>query len=67
MIKIVLNGKNTDISEGEVLGDIVERLKLDGPVAAQVNEEIVRREDFSARELKEGDQVELFRVMGGGV
>ncbi len=66
-MKIVLNGEVTDISEGEVLDAVVKRLKLDGPVAAQVNEEIVRREDFPTRELKEGDQVELFRVMGGGL
>ena len=66
-MKIVLNGEPADVGDGETLGDLVERLNLGGPVAAQVNEEIVRREDFSSRNLKDGDQVELFRVMGGGL
>ncbi|VAX24363.1 hypothetical protein MNBD_NITROSPINAE04-443 [hydrothermal vent metagenome] len=65
-MNIILNGEPTDIKENEALSDIVKRLNLEGPVAAQVNEEIIRFDELHNKKLSEGDRVELFRMMGGG-
>jgi len=65
-MNIILNGKPADISEGQVLADLVKLLNLEGPVAAQVNEDIVSFDELEKRRLSEGDKVELFRMMGGG-
>lgn len=35
-------------------------------VVAEVNGEIVRRQDFPSRNLNPGDKVELVRFVGGG-
>ena len=35
-------------------------------VAVEVNEEVVPREQHAARELKDGDRVEVVTLVGGG-
>lgn len=65
-MNIVLNGETTEAREGETLSGLMERLGLSGPFAAQVNEDIVPREKLGETRLKEGDRVELFRMMAGG-
>jgi thiamine biosynthesis protein ThiS len=65
-MNITLNGKPTDIPDGEHVADLIESLSLDGPVAAQVNEEIIHRDKLKEARLCDGDIVELFRMMGGG-
>jgi len=65
-MKIVLNGKVTDIPDGGRVADLIESLKLDGPVAAQVNEEIIHTDKLGETQLRPGDKVELFVMMGGG-
>ncbi len=65
-MNIILNGEPADIKEDEALSDIVKRLNLEGPVAAQVNDEIIRFDELHTKKLNEGDKVELFRMMGGG-
>lgn len=63
---ITLNGKKTDVDRGALLGELVASLDLKGPVAAQVNDEILPRESLDDRILSEGDRVEIFLMMGGG-
>ncbi len=46
---------------------LIVHLGLDsGMVVAEVNGDIVGRDDFSSRALKPGDTVELVRFVGGG-
>ncbi len=65
-MNIILNGKPTEIPEDELIGNLINRLKLDGPVAAQVNEEIIHHDRLGEVKLRPGDHVELFVMMGGG-
>ncbi len=65
-MNITLNGKPTDIPDGEHVADLIKSLKLDGPVAAQVNEEIIHHDRLGEVKLRPGDHVELFVMMGGG-
>ncbi len=65
-MNIELNGKSFEIAENELLADLIARLNLDGPVAAQVNEEIIHKDQLAKITLKPSDKVELLRMMGGG-
>lgn len=63
---LTLNGKETEVAVGVRLGKLVARLNLKGPVAAQVNDDIVQRDDIDGYLLSPGDRVEIFLMMGGG-
>jgi len=65
-MEIVLNGKKTEAPQDASLAQLIESLRLDGPVAAMVNDEIIHRGQLSSRKLSPGDRVELLRMMGGG-
>jgi len=65
-MNITLNGKPAVAEEGETLAGLIEKLNVKGMVAALLNEEVVRREDLGGKKLKDGDVVELLRMMGGG-
>jgi len=66
VMKITLNGKSTEIGDNETLGGLIGRLKIDGPVAAQVNEKIIRKDHLAQAILHPDDVVEIFGMMGGG-
>ena len=64
---IQLNGKRFETRDDESVAGLVERLGLrPGMVAVEVNEEVVTRDRRGATLLREGDQVELVTIMGGG-
>ena len=65
-MEIILNGETADAHEEETLEALIARLGVGGPVAAQVNDEIIHRDRRAAIRLNPGDRVELFRMMGGG-
>ena len=66
-MKIVLNGENTEVSEGASIQALVEQLALTGRrIAVEVNEEIVPRSEYEAHQLAPGDQVEVVHAIGGG-
>ena len=65
-----VNGIEKRFVAGEWPGTVAELLDRMGvnaaTVVAEVDGEIVRREDFSGTELRGGQTVELVRLMGGG-
>lgn len=66
-MKIVLNGENTEVSEGASIQALVEHLELTGRrIAVEVNEEIVPRSEHASHQLSPGDQVEVVHAIGGG-
>ncbi|MBI4666478.1 MAG: sulfur carrier protein ThiS [Nitrospinae bacterium] len=65
-MNITVNGQATQAHEGETLEQLIARFQIKGPVAAQLNEIIIRREALAAQPLKEGDRIELLTMMGGG-
>ena len=67
MMKITVNGKIVETSDGETLSGIIAGKKLDeSKVLVSVNKEIVKIESFSKTILAEGDEVELFSFVSGG-
>ena len=64
---ITLNGKAHAIGHAACVAQLVESLGVKPQVAVAVNSEVVRRADWASVEVKEGDEVEIVRAVGGGV
>lgn len=66
-MKIIVNGESRDYSEGTTLDSLIGDLNIKVKVmAAAVNMEIVKKDDWGNRELQKDDKVELLHFVGGG-
>ncbi len=66
-MKITVNGKMLEVSDGETLAGIIAGKKLDeARVLASVNKKIVKAGNFSEIIPAEGDEIELFCFVSGG-
>ncbi|MEN8147527.1 MAG: sulfur carrier protein ThiS [Campylobacterota bacterium] len=64
---IIVNGNERTIEEGATLLDLLKKLDLEGKVmAAAVNMEIVKQDQWGAHKLVDGDKLELLDFVGGG-
>jgi thiamine biosynthesis protein ThiS len=67
VISVRVNGKPVDLVGPTPLLDYVRRLGVDPrAVAVEVNGVILQRESFTDCTLRQGDQVEIVRMVGGG-
>jgi sulfur carrier protein len=65
-MKIIVNGENVEF-ELDSLNDLIEKLSLQGKVmAAAVNMEIVKQDEWKNFSLNDMDKVELLDFVGGG-
>ena len=66
-MKLKLNGTFSEHIDVTTVTELLQSLKIrpEG-VAVEVNLEIVKRQDFLKRKLKEGDSVEIVNFVGGG-
>ena len=66
-MKLTVNGEPKTVSDGLTLAQLVEELHLvPGRLACEVNGNIVRRADYAAHPLDNGDSVEIVQMIGGG-
>ena len=66
-LTIKVNGEAREVEEGATLHSLVEALGLAPErLAVELNLEVVRRADWPARRLHEGDSVEIVHFVGGG-
>lgn len=66
-MKIRLNGEDTECKEGVSLLDILNEKDIDpATIVAEVDEVILKPEEFEECVLKEGSVVEILRFVGGG-
>lgn len=66
-MKIVLNGETREVEEGTTLSMLMEQDGvMDKVMAAAVNMQIVKKEEWGTKSLKENDKVELLQFVGGG-
>lgn len=64
---IIVNGETKDFSENSSLQNIITDLKIEEKVmAAAVNMNIVKKEDWGNFIPKENDKIELLQFVGGG-
>jgi sulfur carrier protein len=66
-MNIIINGEDKIFSSDTTLAELIEKLSLDGKVmAAAVNMQIVKQNDWESYSLSDGDKVELLDFVGGG-
>ncbi|HEX7955338.1 MAG TPA: sulfur carrier protein ThiS [Pyrinomonadaceae bacterium] len=66
-LRVEVNGEAQELDEGATLQTLVEQLALAPErLAVEHNREVVRRSDWPALRLSEGDRVEIVHFVGGG-
>ena len=66
-MKIILNGELKIISGCKNILQLLEKFKLTPMmVAVELNKKIIKKELFNSTEIKDGDKIEIVRMMGGG-
>jgi len=66
-MKVLLNGLNRDLHDGQTLRELLESLGLSPErVAVERNGEIVPRDRYADSVLAEGDRLEVVQFVGGG-
>ena len=64
---IIINGNAESVPDDLTVKDLVSHLGLDGgPVAVEVNREIVPRAEHASRKVAGGDTIEIVHFVGGG-
>jgi thiamine biosynthesis protein ThiS len=65
---IQLNGKEKELPSTPItIAQLLEELKLNPQtVVCELNLKIIKRADYPATTLSEGDQLEILQMMGGG-
>lgn len=67
MIALQINGKKVELERATPLLDYLSQLGVDSrAVAVEHNGEIVERDRYAGTTLREGDVVEIVRMVGGG-
>ena len=67
MINVVINGEQKEIEDGTTLLEAIASLKIENKVmAAAVNMQIVKKDDWNNYKIKSGDKLELLQFVGGG-
>jgi len=66
-VKVRVNGAERELPDAVTVAALLELLGvcLDG-VAVAVDRQVVPRSEFGAREVQEGQQIEILRAVGGG-
>ncbi len=63
----MINGKKLTLPRGTTIASFLEDMNLQHKsVVVEVNRDIIDREKFGDIELKDGDEVEIVRFIGGG-
>ena len=66
-MRVELNGESKELAEGSTLLSLIEQLSLAPErVAVELNRDVVRRADWPATQLSDGDRVEIVHFVGGG-
>lgn len=64
---LTVNGETKTVDPGLTLAQLVTQMGLTaGRLASEVNGEVVRRADYAARVLADGDRIEIVQMIGGG-
>ena len=67
MISVVINGETHEVPEGVRLDHLLELFSLPAKrVAIEVNKTVVRRAEWPATSIGEGDRIEVVHFVGGG-
>jgi len=66
-IKIVINGKEKEVTEGSSVENLLKELEVTGTMfVVEQNLQIVQKEDYATTSVNENDVIELVGFFGGG-
>lgn len=66
-MKIILNGKDTELEKNITITELLQNLKIHSKVVVvEINGNIVEKDNFDNTFIKENDKVEVVRFVGGG-
>jgi sulfur carrier protein len=66
-VKLIVNGEAYEAKQHESVTALLEEMGIGGrPVVVVLNDEVIPASSRSASGLREGDCVDLFRLVGGG-
>jgi sulfur carrier protein len=67
LVRIVVNGETREVANVTTVADLLAELDLNvRHVAVEVNLELVPRARHAERVLREGDELEIVTLVGGG-
>ena len=66
-MNVTINGSSRDVPDDLTIRDLVVHLGLDGgPVAVEINREIVPRAQHASHRIAANDAIEIVHFVGGG-
>ena len=67
-MKAIVNGKEIEFEAELTVTELLvrENVKMPDMVSVEVNGQILKRSEFDAKSLSDGDKVEFLYFMGGG-
>ncbi len=66
-MEIIINGDQHLIDSSFSLMDLLVSLKMPlGPIAVELNGEIIPKSTFQQQQLSDGDMIEIVQAIGGG-
>jgi sulfur carrier protein len=66
-MRVRVNGESTEVDDAATIARLLDSFELPPQrVAVEVNENLVRRQEFDKTQLRDGDQVEIVTLVGGG-
>ncbi len=66
-MELIVNGENKNFPDNSTLQAIIDELRIEEKVmAAAVNMEIVKKDEWTSYTVKENDKLELLQFVGGG-
>ena len=66
-MNLIVNGEQKEFNENSTLQAVINELKIEDKVmAAAVNMEIVKKDEWSNYIVKDDDKLELLQFVGGG-
>lgn len=63
---LTVNGSKLELEKPLTIRDLATHMKIEGPIAVEVNREIVTRTKHAEHVLQSGDSVEIVQFVGGG-
>ena len=64
---LIINGENKEVKKGSTLQEIISNLQIEDKVmAAAINMNIVKKDEWKNFQPEENDKLELLEFVGGG-
>jgi len=66
-MKVIINGEEKDIKEGITVQELLKELGIEEKtMAAAIDMQVIKKEDWCKRVIGEGEKVEFLHFVGGG-